>query len=131
MTTEPLDVPGLLMAGPEAAPRLPAETVAGHIHLRVAHLADAEDFYAGHLGLDVTTRSYPGAIFVSAGGYHHHVGLNVWGGEGAPPPEEGSRGLVSFDLIVPSAEARRRILNGEDEGTIMDPDRVGVRVARP
>ena len=129
MTTEPLDLPGLLLAAPGPASRLPPGTVVGHVHLRVATLARAEDFYVGRLGLDVTARSYPGALFVSAGGYHHHVGLNVWGGEGAYVPEEGSRGLVSFDLIVPSSEARRRILGGADEGTLLDPDNIGVRIA--
>ena len=131
MTTEPLDVQGLLVTAPDPAPRLPAETVVGHMHLRVADLAAAEEFYAGRLGLDVTTRSYPGALFMAAGGYHHHIGLNVWGGKGAPAPEEGSRGLVFFDLIVPSPEARARILEGTDEGTLLDPDHIGVRVARP
>jgi len=131
MTTEPLDLPGLLLAGPRPAPRLPEGTVVGHIHLRVSTLAGAEAFYVERLGFDVTTRSYPGALFVSAGGYHHHVGLNVWGGEGARPPEEGSLGLVSFDLVVPSADARRRILGGAEVGTIPDPDHVGVRIAGP
>jgi catechol 2,3-dioxygenase len=130
MTTEPLDVPGLLLAAAGPASGLPLGTEVGHVHLRVAALGEAEGFYVGRLGFDVTTRSYPGALFVSAGGYHHHVGLNVWGGEGAPRPEEGSLGLVSFDLIVPSSEARQRILGGTDEGTLEDPDRIGVRVAR-
>lgn len=130
MTTEPLDVPGLLLAAPKPAPRIPLGTVVGHVHLRVSTLAAAEGFYVGQLGLDVTTRSYPGALFVSAGGYHHHVGLNVWGGEGAQRPEEGSLGLVSFDLIVPSEEARERVLGSGAEGTLLDPDHVRVRIAR-
>jgi len=130
MTTEPLDVPGLLLAVPGPAPRLPPKTVVGHVHLSVANLAGAEGFYVGRLGFDVTSRSFPGALFVSAGGYHHHVGLNAWGGEGVSLPEEGSLGLISFDLIVPSADARQRVLGGADEGTLLDPDHIGIRVAR-
>lgn len=130
MTTEPMDVPGLIMAAQGPASRLPVGTVVGHIHLRVASLEEAEGFYAGKLGFDVVTRSYPGALFVSAGGYHHHVGLNVWGGEGAERPEEGSLGLVSFELVVPSQDVRQDILGGADEGTLEDPDGIGVRIAR-
>lgn len=129
MTTEPLDVPGLLVAAPGPAPRLPSGTVVGHIHLTVSSLDAAEDFYVGHLGFDVVTRSYPGALFVSAGGYHHHVALNTWGGDGAPRSADGRLGLMSFDIVVPCAETRQRILGGADEGTLPDQDRVGVRIA--
>jgi catechol 2,3-dioxygenase len=130
MTTEPLDVPGLLMAAPEPAPRLPAGTAVGHIHLRVSSLSDAEAFYVDRLGLGVVTRSYPGALFTAAGDYHHHVGLNVWGGAGAPHPPDGSLGLVYFELVVPSESARRALLGDAGEGYLMDPDNVGVRVTR-
>lgn len=130
MTTEPLDLPGLLMSAPAPARALPQGTVVGHVHLRVSTLAAAEMFYADHLGFDVVTRSYPGALFVSAGGYHHHVGLNVWGGEGAARPPEGARGLVSFDVVVPTAAERARILGGAEEGTLFDADHIAVRIAR-
>ena len=130
MTTEPLDVPGLLMAAPGPAAGLPPGTVVGHVHLRVASLAASEEFYGGQLGFEVTSRAFPGALFVAAGGYHHHVGLNVWGGPHAPP-REGSAGLMSFDLIVSPPEARERMLGGGDEGMLVDPDRIGVRIARP
>jgi catechol 2,3-dioxygenase len=82
---------------------MPDGTVIGHVHLHVADLGPAEEFYAGELGLDVTVRSYPGALFLSDGGYHHHVGLNTWAGEGAPPPPPGSRGLEWFELRRPGA----------------------------
>ncbi|MDP2956691.1 MAG: VOC family protein [Longimicrobiales bacterium] len=130
MTTEPLDVPGLLMAAPGPAPRLPKGTTVGHIHLRVSWLEDSEAFYVGKLGLDVVTRSYPGALFASAGGYHHHVGMNVWDGEGAPRSPEGSLGLVSFELVVPSDEIRATLLGGRPEGSLLDPDGIGVRLTR-
>ena len=63
---------------------MPPGTRIGHVHLHVGDLAAAEAFYAGALGFEVTVRGYPGALFVSAGGYHHHLGLNTWAGVGAP-----------------------------------------------
>jgi catechol 2,3-dioxygenase len=71
----------------------------------MSDLASAEGFYAGGLGLDVTVRGYPGALFMSAGGYHHHVGLNTWIGEGAPPPPAGARGLDRYEVVVPDDDA--------------------------
>ena len=73
----------------------------GHVHLHVGDLGAAEEFYAGRLELDVTVRSYPGALFLSRDGYHHHIGLNTWQGVGAPPPPPGSRGLEDFELLLP------------------------------
>lgn len=128
MTTEPLDVPGVLLASSGPAPRLPSGTEVGHIHLRVSSLGEAEDFYAGILGFEVVTRSYPGALFVAAGDYHHHVGLNVWGGAGAPRPEEGSQGLVAFDVVVPDPEVRAALMGEAGEGLLFDPEGIGVRI---
>lgn len=130
MTTEPLDVPGLLVAASAPAPRLPDGTTVGHVHLRVSSLEAAEAFYVDRLGFDLVTRSYPGALFTGAGGYHHHVGLNVWGGAGAPRPPDGSLGLMYFELVVPSERARQALLGGSVEGYLLDPDNVGVRVTR-
>ncbi|MGD8320118.1 MAG: VOC family protein [Gemmatimonadota bacterium] len=131
MTTEPLDLPGLLAATTEPAPALPGETVMGHIHLRVSSLAAAEAFYVDRLGFDVVTRDYPGALFVAAGDYHHHVGLNVWGSRAGAPAPEGARGLVSFDVVVPPVSARRTLLGGDDEGTLSDADQHTVRIRAP
>jgi catechol 2,3-dioxygenase len=128
MTTDPLDVVGLLQDGRAAAPRLPRGTKVGHVHLKVSTLAAAEAFYVGQLGFDVTARRLPGALFVSAGGYHHHLGLNVWSGEGAPRPPMGSRGLAGITLVVPDVEARRLLLGGAEHGELVDPDEVLVRV---
>ena len=75
----------------------------GHVHLNVADIPASEGFYRDALGFDVTVRSYPGALFVSAGGYHHHVGLNTWIGEGAPPPPHGARGLDRFEVVLPTS----------------------------
>src|SRR5271165_264118 len=90
MAVDPLDLKTLLLE-PEKAPiremGLPAGTVMGHVHLRVADLAATQGFYADVLALDITA-SLPGALFASAGGYHHHFGLNIWqsrGGVPAPP----------------------------------------------
>jgi catechol 2,3-dioxygenase len=106
MATLPLDLDGLVAElGREervVAP-VPSGTRIGHVHLNVSDLDSAEAFYAGALGLDVTVRGYPGALFLSAGGYHHHIGLNTWAGEGAPPPPPGARGLAWYELRVPDA----------------------------
>jgi len=130
MTTEPLDVPGLLVAAAGPAPLLPEGTTLGHIHLRVSSLADSEAFYVDRLGFEVVTRSYPGALFTAAGGYHHHVGMNVWGGAGAPRPPDGSLGLVCFEVVVPSEKARTALMGDPGEGYLLDPDAIGVRVTR-
>ena len=130
LTTEPLDVPGLLLASPDASERMPDGTVVGHLHLRVSTLEGAEAFYVRRLGFDVVTREYPGALFVSAGGYHHHLGFNVWGGQGAAPPPERSLGLASFDVIVPQMADRERILGSVAEGWVFDLDDNAVRITR-
>jgi catechol 2,3-dioxygenase len=107
MATLPLDLDGLLAepGGESAATSMPEGTILGHVHLQVADLGPAEAFWVDALGLDVTARGYPGALFTSAGGYHHHVGLNTWAGVGAPAPPEGARGLVRFELVLPDADA--------------------------
>jgi catechol 2,3-dioxygenase len=106
MDTLPLDLDGLLgeLRREDAEAAMPAGTRIGHVHLNVGDLTAAEAFYSGALGFDVTVRGYPGALFVSAGGYHHHVGLNTWMGEGAPPPPEGSRGLSRFEIRLPGPD---------------------------
>jgi len=107
MDTLPLDLDGVLgeLRREDGGAGMPRGTRIGHVHLNVADLTAAEAFYSGALGFDVTVRGYPGALFVSAGGYHHHLGLNTWAGEGAPPPPEGSRGLREFEIVLPSAES--------------------------
>jgi catechol 2,3-dioxygenase len=115
MATLPLDLESLLgePGGETADAAMPAGTTLGHVHLQVADLGDAEAFWVDALGLDVTVRGYPGALFTSAGGYHHHVGLNTWAGVGAPSPPPGARGLVRFEVVLPDettvAEAAERL----------------------
>jgi catechol 2,3-dioxygenase len=107
MATIPLDLENLLAepGGEEADETMPAGTTLGHVHLQVADLDPAEAFWVDTLGLDVTARAYPGALFTSAGGYHHHVGLNTWAGVGAPSPPEGARGLARFEVVLPDVDA--------------------------
>ncbi|HEY1315767.1 MAG TPA: VOC family protein [Gaiella sp.] len=107
MATLPLDLEGLLAepGGDADAPAMPAGTVLGHVHLQVSDLDAAARFWVDALGLDVTASLYPGALFVSAGGYHHHVGLNTWAGIGAPRPPVGARGLDRFELVLPDTES--------------------------
>src|SRR5690606_13490320 len=99
MFTRPLAVEGLLAelarapARPGGPPWHPLRRI-GHVHLHVAELARSGAFYHGLLGFAVTTRRYPGALFLAAGGYHHHLGLNIWEGQGAPPPPADAAGLV-------------------------------------
>jgi len=106
MTVDPVDVRGVLAEGQQAAPSdlLPAGTRIGHVHLKVADLAEAEHFYHNVLGFDVTARM-PGAVFVSAGGYHHNIGLNTWQSRGAAPAPENTAGLESFTIALPDREA--------------------------
>ncbi len=123
--------------GPDHGDRGP---VVGHVHLQVASLAAAEDFYCGVLGFEVTQRDFPGALFVAAGGYHHHLGLNVWAGEGAPPPPPGAAGLAGFTLTLPGetilATVLERIRRAGLEArpsprgwTVRDPNGIPVHLA--
>lgn len=129
MDTLPLDLDGVLgeLRREDANAGMPPGTRIGHVHLNIGDLAAAEAFYSGALGFDVTVRGYPGALFVSAGGYHHHLGLNTWAGEGAPPPPSGSRGLREFEIILPSADA---VAAEEDRlrEAGFEPEREGQRV---
>jgi catechol 2,3-dioxygenase len=102
MATLPLDLESVLSEDQDGeVGRMDAGTVLGHVHLQVADLAPAQAFWVDALGLDATVRSYPGALFASAGGYHHHVGLNTWAGVGVPRPPAGARGLERFEVVVP------------------------------
>jgi catechol 2,3-dioxygenase len=129
MDTLPLDLDGVLgeLRRESAQASMPAGTRIGHVHLNVGDLTAAEAFYSGALGFDVMVRGYPGAIFVSAGGYHHHLGLNTWTGEGAPPPPEGSRGLNQYEIRLPgSAQLSAEEDRLREAG--FEPEREGDRV---
>jgi catechol 2,3-dioxygenase len=114
MATDPLDVNALLaLAANDGIPwtGIAPGTDIGHVHLHVRDLPEAEAFYCDLLGLDVMQRTYAGALFVSAGGYHHHLGLNIWAGEGAPPPPPDAVGLRSFSLVIPDKQAWQTLVS--------------------
>lgn len=107
MGTWPLDLDGLLAEEP-AAPfeQLASGTTMGHVHLRVADVDDAVHFYRDELGLDLMAQLGSQAAFLSAGGYHHHVGANTWESAGAGAAPEGTAGLRHFTIVVPGGEAK-------------------------
>ncbi|RTG98937.1 glyoxalase [Thermus scotoductus] len=98
MFTAPLNLEGLLSQAPKPS-SLPPETLLGHLHLHVEDLKEAEALFANHLGMEVTLRTYPGALFFAWDGYHHYVGANVWAGKRRAPPE--STGLLGYTLLDP------------------------------
>lgn len=107
MGADPVDLDGLLVDGRDGDDRrIAAGTVIGHVHLHVSRLDEAERFYVEVVGFDLMQRYGPSALFVSAGGYHHHIGLNTWAGVGAPPPPPGAIGLRHFEVALPTADAR-------------------------
>jgi catechol 2,3-dioxygenase len=114
MTTLPLDVDDLLGelgdAGDAAFDGLPAGTVVGHLHLKVASVPPAVAFYRDVVGLGLMAQLGAQAAFLSAGGYHHHLGLNTWQSAGAPPPPPGLAALRHGTLVLPDAAERDRVV---------------------
>jgi catechol 2,3-dioxygenase len=102
MATEPLDTASVIAAGGgEPWTGMPAGTVMGHLHLHVGDIDTASRFYHDALGLDPTVWSYPGALFLSAGGYHHHLGVNTWAGRAAPASDDEAR-LLEWRMVLPT-----------------------------
>lgn len=132
------------MSDESELPPIPAETVVGHVHLKVAELERAVRFYSQVLGFDVIQRIGESAAFLSAGGYHHHIGLNTWESRGGTPAPRGSTGLYHVAFRYPDrrslADALRRLqafsvpLDGAaDHGVsealyLRDPDGNGVEL---
>jgi len=124
--------------------RLPTATHIGHVHLKVSNLERALDFYCGILGFEITTRFGEEAAFISAGGYHHHIGLNTWYSKNAPPAPVKSSGLFHTAIVYPTrkdlAVAYKRLLDhtypltgAADHGVsealyLNDPDQNGVEL---
>jgi catechol 2,3-dioxygenase len=141
MTTEPLDVQGLVEAARgERWTGAPPGTRIGHVHLHVGDLAVAASFFHEGLGLDKVTLRYPGALFMSAGGYHHHLGTNTWAA-GAARPNDGDARLLEWTVQLPhhedvDAAARSLISRGYvvdregDDAVITDPWGTRMRVTR-
>ncbi|CAM3485104.1 VOC family protein [Marinicrinis lubricantis] len=106
MSTEPLHVEELMsLDDQEAWTGLPSGTIMGHIHLHVADLHAAEQFYCNGLGFDIVTQYGTQALFISTGSYHHHIGLNTWNGVGAAAPDPNHVGLLFYTLVLPSQVA--------------------------
>jgi catechol 2,3-dioxygenase len=120
MTTMPLDVRSLLgeLEDPSTEPfdGLPDGTVMGHVHLRVADVPKTVEFYNGVLGMGVMAQLGPAAAFLSAGGYHHHVGANVWESRGASPAPPGSATLRQATIILPDEAERDRVAGRVADG---------------
>jgi catechol 2,3-dioxygenase len=140
---EPLDVNALLSHLKEDDRLdipIPPETRVGHVHLHVRNVDEAVDFYHGILGFDVMgVAKLFRAAFVSAGGYHHHVGLNTWQGEGAPPPPADALGLRYFAVELPNQKALEEVTarvekagipasQTEDGLLVYDPSQNGVKL---
>jgi catechol 2,3-dioxygenase len=117
---------------------MPAGTKIGHVHLQVGDLDQAKRFYTDVVGF-VQTAGRGGALFVSAGGYHHHLGMNVWHSLNAPPPAQGAAGLVEFEILVPDratlASTKSRLetagvtVTGDDDSfRFLDPWQIPVRM---
>jgi catechol 2,3-dioxygenase len=116
----------------------------GHVHLKVADLERALRFYRDVLGFELTQRMGSSAVFLSAGGYHHHIGLNIWESQGGPPPPPGTTGLYHLAILYPErralADALRRVIaagipleGAADHGVsealyLRDPDDNGVEL---
>jgi catechol 2,3-dioxygenase len=139
MTTLPLDARALVAAAGDAPwTGVPAGTVIGHVHLFVGDIERAAAFYHDLVGFDKVVWNYPGALFMSAGGYHHHVGTNIWAAQ-SPPASENDAKLIEWEIVVPSGadvdQVEQSVRRGgapvsrEGEGVLLrDPWGTAVRV---
>jgi catechol 2,3-dioxygenase len=135
MTTLPLDVDDLLgeLEPPESEPfaGLPPETTMGHVHLKVADIPQTLQFYRDALGFALMAQLGPYAAFLSAGGYHHHIGANTWESAGAAPPPPGSAALRHATIVLPDDAARDRLLDRVEHGQVVRRDATAVMIQDP
>ena len=124
--------------------KIPAQTTIGHVHLKVSNIDKALDFYQGLLGFEITQRYGESAVFISAGGYHHHIGLNTWHSKDAPPAPVRAAGLYHLAILYPTrkdlAIALKRLIDAKyplsgasDHGVseaiyLNDPDQNGIEL---
>lgn len=124
--------------------KIPSKTSIGHVHLKVSNLKRSLDFYCGLLGFDLMTTYGEDVAFISAGGYHHHIGLNTWMSKGGSPPERNSTGLFHTAILLPTRkdlatlyvrlrEAKYPLTGASDHGVseaiyLNDPDENGVEL---
>lgn len=131
MATDPLDLQSILAeleAQPAPSPwaGLEPETVIGHVHLHISTIPSAEAFYVGTLGFDLIMRYGPSASFASAGGYHHHLGLNTWAGVNAPPPSSDAAGLRYFTINLPDSAALTEVVERIQQARLAFQEKDGV-----
>ncbi|MUT66911.1 VOC family protein [Paenibacillus sp. NEAU-GSW1] len=123
MASDPIDWDGLLdAAGSDTSPILPSGTIIGHVHFHTVGLAESRAFYTDQLGFDIVgDYAQMRALFVSAGGYHHHIGLNIWAGAGAPAAQPNDTGLAYFTIQYPDAhELAKAIAHLRSKGTAVE-----------
>jgi catechol 2,3-dioxygenase len=130
MGTDPLDLESLLgeLEEPESEPfeRQPAGTTMGHVHLQVNAVPDSIGFYRDLIGFGLMAEYGSQAAFLSAGGYHHHLGANTWRSGGAPPPAPGSAALRRFEIVLPdTAERDALAARMADAGVAVEADPAG------
>ena len=144
MATDPVDINGVVAAAGETRwTGMPAGTVMGHLHLHVGTIEGAAAFYSEALGFDRIVWSYPGALFMSAGGYHHHLGTNTWAGRDAVGTRADEAGLIEWTIQLPTsadvdaaaasvASAGFTVAREHGDAVLADPwgTKVRVRAAR-
>jgi len=133
----PMDVESVIAAANgEKWNGIPEETVIGHIHLHVSDLEKTKEFYRDGLGFQVTI-DFPEGVFFSTGGYHHHIGTNIWHGKNAPKPELNSVGMLYYTLVLPNEETRKSMVEKletmgyrvtEEQGELFTEDPSGNRI---
>lgn len=140
MTTDPVDVEGLLaLSQGKEWHGLPEGTVIGHVHFHVSDLNKARAFYCDVLGFELTAHYGGAALFISAGGYHHHIGLNVWAGVGVPNTPRHVAGMEEYTIVLPSREAHDEVIDRirqaglqleQRDGTfaVQDPSDIWIRL---
>ncbi|KOP66831.1 glyoxalase [Bacillus sp. FJAT-18019] len=140
MTTDPVDVEGLLaLSQGKEWHGLPDGTVIGHVHFHVSDLDKARAFYCDVLGFELTAHYGGAALFISAGGYHHHIGLNVWAGIGVPNTPRNAAGMEDYTIELPSREALEEVVSRIREAglqveqrdstfTVQDPSDIWIRL---
>ncbi|TXK84787.1 VOC family protein [Paenibacillus sp. N3.4] len=142
MASDPIDWDGLLSEAEGTEWHgLPPGTTMGHIHFHIKNLAASKQFYCDILGFDIVSdaRATMQALFISAGGYHHHIGLNVWAGEDAPTPPSNGTGLAYYTIVFPHAQALEEAVerlhhagvqtNPQDQGyDVTDPSDIHLKL---
>lgn len=138
MATDPIDMTGLLeAAGSEPWTGVPAGTTMGHVHLHVGDLGRAKAFFSEGLGFDQTVWGYPGALFLGAGGYHHHLGTNLWAGPRATRPSSDEAQLLEWTIDLPTsadlAQAAESLVQGQHDPEWQEDSEIGrsVKVRDP